>query len=110
MSGSNGTRMLYESKKLQPFSPLRTSSFSSSSSLFPSNKQPVLSMGLKVGHKTPGSSPSTPPTTTTEEPNADFTDHHVVVKLQQMVFIFDKQTTMKLAAMAALLFKNFNAE
>ena len=67
-----------------------------------------------MGHKPPGPFPRTQgrrlPAVASEEPDADVTDHHVMVKLKQMVFIFDKQTALRLTAVAALLFKNFNAE
>jgi hypothetical protein len=45
-----------------------------------------------------------------EEPDSDITDNHVSVNLQQMVFVLDKPTVLRLTEVAATLFGHFDAE
>lgn len=74
-------------------------------------KQPVLSMGFTVSNKLPGSgravwlSAGTP-----MQPQSSVFDHHVTLSLQQMVFVFDKQTALRLTDVVATLYNGFNTE
>lgn len=77
-------------------------------------EQPVLAMGFMVGHKLPGSGRAPRrgwlPVEALTEPQSSVFDHHITVSLQQTVFVFDKQTALRLTDVVATLFNSFNAE